>query len=178
MSELPIFENFLSVRNLKPKLELFFKAKFKPQCFLLNCPPPSCPWDDRDDCCMMPGTFSCHVSKEAKIPLCEDLGDECLMVGDGGDGGFLFSFPTITYSGCDFGKGYVEGGVFTAPAAGMYQINLDVKMELPMYTPTIPMRHNGFFWHNRKSKSRKKISRTQEAAYSILITMKKTTKKT
>ena len=34
MSELPIFEHFLSVGNLKPKLEWFFKPKF----FYLNWP--------------------------------------------------------------------------------------------------------------------------------------------
>ena len=35
----PIFEHFLSVGNLKPKLKWFFKPKLKPKCFLLNRPP-------------------------------------------------------------------------------------------------------------------------------------------
>ena len=36
MSKLPIFEYFLSVGNLKPKLKPFFKPKLKPKKFLLN----------------------------------------------------------------------------------------------------------------------------------------------
>ena len=39
MSKLPIFEQFLSVRNLKPKLEWFFKPKLEPKMFLLNWVP-------------------------------------------------------------------------------------------------------------------------------------------
>ena len=39
MSKLPIFEHFLSVGNLKPKLEWFFKPKLKPIFFLLNWAP-------------------------------------------------------------------------------------------------------------------------------------------
>ena len=39
MSKLPIFERFLSVGNLKPKLEWFFKPKLKPKIFLLNWVP-------------------------------------------------------------------------------------------------------------------------------------------
>ena len=39
MSKLPIFEHFLSVGNLKPKLEWFFKSKLKPQFVLLNLAP-------------------------------------------------------------------------------------------------------------------------------------------
>ena len=33
MSKLPIFELFISVGNLKPKLEWFFKLKLKPKLF-------------------------------------------------------------------------------------------------------------------------------------------------
>ena len=36
MFELPIFEHFLSVGNLKPKLKPFFEPKLKPNFFLLN----------------------------------------------------------------------------------------------------------------------------------------------
>ena len=36
MSKLPIFEHFLSVGNLEPKLKWFFKPKLKPKMFLLN----------------------------------------------------------------------------------------------------------------------------------------------
>ena len=36
MSKQPISEQFLSVGNLKPKLEWFFKLKLKPKFFLLN----------------------------------------------------------------------------------------------------------------------------------------------
>ena len=36
MSKLPVFEHFLSVGNLEPKLEWFFKPKLKPKLFLLN----------------------------------------------------------------------------------------------------------------------------------------------
>ena len=36
MSKLPIFEHCLSVGNLKPKLERFFKPKLNPIIFLLN----------------------------------------------------------------------------------------------------------------------------------------------
>ena len=36
MSKLPIFEHFLSVGNLKPKLKWFFKPKLKLTIFLLN----------------------------------------------------------------------------------------------------------------------------------------------
>ena len=39
MSKLSIFEHFLSVGNLKPKLEWFFKPKLKPKMFLLNFAP-------------------------------------------------------------------------------------------------------------------------------------------
>ena len=39
MYELPIFEHFLSVGNLKPKLKWFFKPKLKPETFLLNWVP-------------------------------------------------------------------------------------------------------------------------------------------
>ena len=39
MSKLPIFEHFLSVENLKPKLKWFFKPKLKPIFFLLNWVP-------------------------------------------------------------------------------------------------------------------------------------------
>ena len=39
MSKLPIFELFLSVGNLKPKLKWFFKPKLKPKLFLLNWVP-------------------------------------------------------------------------------------------------------------------------------------------
>ena len=45
MSKLPIFEHFLSVGNLKPKLEWFFKPKLKPNFFLLNW----VPGDEADD---------------------------------------------------------------------------------------------------------------------------------
>ena len=38
MSKLLIFEYYLSVGNLKPKLKPFFKPKLKPKLFLLNCP--------------------------------------------------------------------------------------------------------------------------------------------
>ena len=38
-SKLPIFELFLSVGNLEPKLKRFFKPKLKPKCVLLNCHP-------------------------------------------------------------------------------------------------------------------------------------------
>ena len=41
MSKLPIFEHFLSVGNLKPKLKWFFKPKLKPNFFLLNWAPGS-----------------------------------------------------------------------------------------------------------------------------------------
>ena len=40
MSKLPIFDHFLSVGNLKPRLKPFFKPKLKPECFLLNRLPP------------------------------------------------------------------------------------------------------------------------------------------
>ena len=39
MSKLPIFEHFLSVGNLKPKLKWFFKPKLKPKLFPLNWAP-------------------------------------------------------------------------------------------------------------------------------------------
>ena len=39
MSELTIFEHFLSAGNLKPKLEWFFKPKLEPNFCLLNCLP-------------------------------------------------------------------------------------------------------------------------------------------
>ena len=39
MSKLPIFEHFLSVGNLKPKLKWFFKPKLKPKMFQLNWAP-------------------------------------------------------------------------------------------------------------------------------------------
>ena len=39
MSKLPIFEHFLSVGNLKPKLGWFFKPKSKPKMFQLNWAP-------------------------------------------------------------------------------------------------------------------------------------------
>ena len=39
MSKLPIFEHFLNVENLKPKLKWFFKPKLKPNLFLLNWVP-------------------------------------------------------------------------------------------------------------------------------------------
>ena len=39
MSKLPIFEHFLSVENLKPKLKWFFKPKLKTKLFLLNWVP-------------------------------------------------------------------------------------------------------------------------------------------
>ena len=39
MSKLPIFEHFLSVGNVKQKLNSFFKPKLEPKLFLLNRPP-------------------------------------------------------------------------------------------------------------------------------------------
>ena len=39
MSKLSIFDHFLSVGNLKPKLEWFFKPQLKPKCFLSNWAP-------------------------------------------------------------------------------------------------------------------------------------------
>ena len=39
MSKLPIFDHFLSVGNLKPKLKWFFKPKLKAKIFLLNWAP-------------------------------------------------------------------------------------------------------------------------------------------
>ena len=39
MSKLPIFEHFLCGGNIKPKLKCFFKLKFKPKMYLLNCHP-------------------------------------------------------------------------------------------------------------------------------------------
>ena len=39
MSKLPIFERFLSVGNLKPKLKWFLKLKLKQKNVLLNCLP-------------------------------------------------------------------------------------------------------------------------------------------
>ena len=39
ISELPIFELLISLRNLKPKIKLFFKPKLKPTNFLLNRSP-------------------------------------------------------------------------------------------------------------------------------------------
>ena len=39
MSKLPIFEHFLSVGNLKPKLKWFFKLKLEPNFLLLNWVP-------------------------------------------------------------------------------------------------------------------------------------------
>ena len=50
MSKLPIFEHFLSVENLKPKLKWFFKPKLKPNFFFIELPPwltiaPPAPFD-------------------------------------------------------------------------------------------------------------------------------------
>ena len=39
MSKLAIFDHFLSIGNLKPKLKWFFKPKLKPKIFLLNWAP-------------------------------------------------------------------------------------------------------------------------------------------
>ena len=49
MSKLPIFGHFLSVGNLKPKLELFFKPKIKPKFFYWIAPQSSSKNEDGND---------------------------------------------------------------------------------------------------------------------------------